>query len=133
VWNREGLLHLPVATLPLSSGYIEEFFSFIVRGLLWHHWKTLLTPHDSVDVTVLTKAGEQFLEESIFRLRAANRIAENLGNGTIQYEGIQAAAPPQVSAWRFSLYGGIQFGDPNDPGVPGSVVGVLTGRTSSAA
>jgi hypothetical protein len=39
-----------------ESGYIEEFFSFIVRGLLWHHWKTLLTPHDSVDVTVLTKA-----------------------------------------------------------------------------
>lgn len=133
VWNREGLLHFPVATLPLSSGYIEEFFSFIVRGLLWHHWKTMLTAHDSVDVTVLTKAGEQFFEESIFRLRAANRITENLGSGTIRYEGIQAAAPPQVSAWRFSLYGGIQFGDPSDPGIPGSVVGAFTGRTSSEA
>ena len=131
MWTREHGLHVPAATLPIQPDHIEKLLAFIARGLLWFHWKTLLRPADSIDVTALTRAGEVFFEEHIFNLAAANRICVDLGNGTVVYEGVQAADPPQISAWRISMYGGLTFGDPKVPGETAATIGILTGRIVS--
>ena len=41
----------------------------------------------------------------------AQRVVENLGNGTVGYVGIQAADPPQLTAWTISMYGRLVLSD----------------------
>jgi hypothetical protein len=47
IWAQEGNLVVPV-TLPIDSDKIGELFRFIVKGLMWHHWKVLLGPETAV-------------------------------------------------------------------------------------
>ena len=52
----------------------------------------------------------------------------NLGNRTVSYRGVQAVDTPQVTLWRFQLYGGIAFsGDPAAPNAVSTEVGAITG------
>jgi hypothetical protein len=60
-------------------------------------------------------------------LNAANRVQRDLKNGTYWYEGAQAVDDPTVTIWRLSVFGGVQFGDPDVPGEIASRIGVMTG------
>jgi hypothetical protein len=52
-----------------------------------------------------------------------------LGDGTIQYEGVQGFDCPQLSVWKIMIYGGVKFGgDPDAPTEQPSLVWGLTGR-----
>lgn len=43
------------------------------------------------------------------KMSARNRVARNLGDGALIYEGIQAKDYPQFTLWRFLVYGGLGF------------------------
>ncbi len=68
--------------------------------------------------------------DGLFAQRAAARVSENLKNGTFQYKAAQAGDDPSVTIWRFSMYGGIRFGDPDVPGQVATRIGVMTGPRS---
>ena len=53
----------------------------------------------------------------------------DLGNGTILYEGIQDMNTVQVTAWRLSMFGGIWMAN-NDIRYVGRTIGVLTGSSN---
>ena len=38
---------------------------------------------------------------------SGNRVVENLGRRTVQYEGVQAADPAELTVWGISMYGGV--------------------------
>jgi hypothetical protein len=44
-------------------------------------------------------------------MRPAQRVVGNLGNGTVEYVGMQAADPPQLMVWTISMYGGLVVSD----------------------
>lgn len=103
-----------------------NLFKWITRGLLWFHWQVRLTDAHDVTVLTLTQAGEEIFDRQ-FALNAANRVRRDLKNGTFWYEGAQAGDDPTVTIWRFSVFGGVQFGDPDVPGEIASRIGVMTG------
>jgi hypothetical protein len=41
----------------------------------------------------------------------AQRVVENLGNGTVRYVGVQAADPPELTVWTIWMYGGLVLSD----------------------
>src|ERR1700737_420953 len=57
------------------------------------------------------------------------RVSGDLGEGTFRYEGAQSTDDPQLTMWRFEIYGGVDFG--GDPAVNGSssLAIAVTGRT----
>ena len=126
-WTRDtsGLV-VPLMTLPVDSEPLNQLFEFVAKGLLWHHWRMYLTDADFVEVTMLTKTGEGFFEE-LFRMRAGDRVAVNLGNGTVHYEGTHGVDCARVSAWRINMFGGVWLADSEAPDGVSSVVGVITG------
>ena len=66
--------------------------------------------------------------DRFMRMQAKESVHCNLGSGTFVYEGIQGLDNAAVSAWRFSIYGGITLsGDPNFPGEEAVQIGALTG------
>jgi hypothetical protein len=103
-----------------------NLFKWITKGLLWFHWQVRLTDAHDVTVLTLTRAGEEIFDRQ-FALNAANRVLRDLKNGTFWYEAAQAGDDPTVTIWRFSVFGGVQFGDPDVPGEVASRIGVMTG------
>lgn len=132
VWSLENGICQRATAMPLEAGSIERLFGLIAKGLAWHHWEICFTEEHELETLILTQAGQQFFEQSIFRLNAAQRVQINLGGGAIQYEGIQGVDCSHVTVWRFTIYGGlIMCGDPEAPGEACSQIAVITGQAST--
>lgn len=119
-------LVVPHMTLPVDHECLSELFVFVAKGLLWHHWQVRLSETDSVSVTMLTATGERFFNERFFNVPVGKRVSQDLGKGTIRYDGVQAVDLPQVSVWRVRMFGGVQLAD-SARGATSSTVGLITG------
>jgi hypothetical protein len=119
-----------VMTIPFEPEKLITLFEYIGRGLAWHHWGELIGRDTAHWAGLLNRAGEA-LFEYLFGLTAKARVTESVANSALTYEGVQSAANPQLTVWRFSLYGGAMFsGDPDAPQECVSIVAVVTGSTS---
>jgi hypothetical protein len=118
----------PAMTVPIDPEKVGELFALIAKGLVWHHWQVLLPPNAfGVRAEMLSAAGEQFFSKAL-AMNSGARVRETLGNGTFSYEGVQSAENPELSVWRFSVFGGLAVsGDPEAPGEVSSQIGAMTG------
>jgi hypothetical protein len=115
-------------TIPFDHIPFNKLFAMIAQGLLWYHWQTLLGHGYSAIAATFSDAGAAFFEQMVAKLETPNRVVRNLGENTFSYQGVQGTNCPQVTIWRFSMYGGVIFmGDPKLPG-PASLVVAVTGR-----
>jgi len=115
------------STVPIESAKLEQLFVFIAQGLLYRHWEIVLGAGDSAMAAMITDAAADMFDRLFFGMNARNRVNIPLGEGTFAYEGIQGD-PPQLSLWKFTIYGGVQLtGDPNAPGHTSSRVYAVTG------
>jgi hypothetical protein len=114
-------------TIPFDHVRLDKLFAMIARGLVWHHWQTFLGPGYSAIAATFSDSGAAFFEEMLAKWNTPNRVGGNLGENTFGYEGAQATDCPQMTVWRFSMYGGVTFmGDPKVLG-PGSLAVAVTG------
>jgi hypothetical protein len=114
--------------IPLESGRIERFFVLIAKGLLWHHWQSILGADDCAAATVLQPAGAAPLDQILSKLRPCDRVRVNLGEGTFIYEGLRTIDSPQSALWRFLIYGGLSFAENSrDPSEKASLIFAVTG------
>jgi hypothetical protein len=117
--------------IPLEPGQIERLFAFISKGLLWHHWRTVLEVDDGVAVTMIQAAGVAVINNTLARLKPKDHIYADLGEGTFIYEGIQTIDSPRSTFWRFLMYGGACFADSSrDPDGRNSLILAVTGPKS---
>lgn len=101
--------------IPFDGSAMERLYEYIVRGLVWHHWKVLLGHDVLVKAGFLVDVGRRMFEH-LLMLEAAERVSVNLGDGVFVYEGAQAKDCPEFTVWRMSFYGGaILKGASNDP------------------
>ena len=121
-------LYRPTIVLPFHFAQLKKLFEMVVKGLVWYHWQTLLTEEYFVQVLALTKIGEDFFDHHFFALKTRARVNVSLGNGALSYEGVQGVDYPQITAWRFSVYGGVKLSESTDaPDGVSSRIGTLTG------
>lgn len=127
VWAKDdsGVV-VPMMTLPVDPVRLLELFKWVARGLAAYHWQVRLSDEHDVTAVTLTEAGEEIFDRQ-FALNAAARVQRDLGSGTFWYEGAQGVDVPEVTIWRFSMYGGVRFGDPSVPGEVATRIGVMTG------
>jgi hypothetical protein len=106
-WNRtEGGLLVRQMTLPMG-GQLQKLFEFIAKGLLWHHWKVRLTQNH---IVVAGLVPDNFLDP-FSKVPPDRRVRVSLGGGTVSYQGLQGDDYPEVSAWEFTMYGGLEIID----------------------
>jgi hypothetical protein len=61
-WIREAGVYLPTSTVPFEPEKLEELSAFIAKGLVWHHWRVLITPDTAgVWARLLNTKGERLL------------------------------------------------------------------------
>jgi hypothetical protein len=117
--------------LPIREGAIEELFRYVVRGLAWYHWKTYMPPDSKIEAIALTAHGAMLFDKHLFSLRSSNHVLVNIGSGTVIYEGMQAVDAPQISVWRFRMYGGMLLS--GEDGLSSTEIGVLSGAACNLA
>jgi len=113
-WSQFGALLTPSSTLPIDSGRFERLFQFVVRGLIWHHWKVYLTSPNIVEVATPTEVGARFFDK-FFGLDKCERVRASIGDGTFVYEGVHDVRCPEITAWRIWMYGGLHLAEGNEP------------------
>jgi len=115
VQERPDGIIMPTMTVPVDAARLKALFVYIVKGLLWYHWKVYLDPSDHVDLVFLTGEGNHRFREDFGRVDG--EVTErDFGKGTIAYRGIQDRTFPKVTVWQFSILGGVCLvsGDPAD-------------------
>jgi hypothetical protein len=82
---------------------------------------------------ILNGAGEALFRQ-LFEYQTRARVTGSPGKGTFTYEGGQSLDNPQMTLWRFSVYGGAtSSGDPDAPLECNSVIGAVTGSKQMMA
>jgi len=111
-WLREeGGLYQQGGTFDFDHAKLEGFLKYVGRGLAWHHWKVYLKPDDDVSVLLMTDMHSALWASMTSSWRNARRVVGNLGNFTVQYVGVQASEPPELTLWTISMYGGLILSD----------------------
>lgn len=118
-------------SLPFDHVRLERLFALIAKGLAWHHWSVCLGSGYSAIAGVFSDAGAEFVDRALFARRARDRVIVSLGGGTFTYEGLQAVDDPNLTIWRFSIYGGVSFG--GDPKLRGQRASQIIGVTGPSA
>jgi hypothetical protein len=112
----------PDENVPVESGQLEKLFALIARGLAWHHWKIYLNEGEhSVRAVVLTAVGAL---DPLFSQPARDCVSESIGGGTFCYEGRQGVDDPNLTIWRFSVYGGLLLSESGAP-KPAGTSGII--------
>jgi hypothetical protein len=113
-------------TVPIDGAKIEELFKFITKALVWHHWKLELGEDAFVEAIIPTFAMiRQFVD--LMRSNAAQRVLENVGQGTFMYAGAQGVDNPIVTVWEFAVYGGLDLAGGPRPNEVVSRIYAMTG------
>lgn len=128
IMQRDSGLLVRANVLPIDGDQIEELFSFIGRGLLWHHFGVLLAEDDEAIAKTLTAPNAEYFERELFARAGQHLLTCALGEDTVVYEGFQTPDCLQGSAWMIRMYGGLVFAasGPAKDSVA-STIGVLTG------
>ena len=112
VWLREnGGLYQRTSMVAFDSSKLVGLLKFVGLGLAWHHWKIYLRPADVVSVMLLPDTASAVFASMTSNWRNAQRVVENLGDGTIRYVGVQAPDPPELTVWTIWMYGGLVLSD----------------------
>ncbi|ARU29481.1 hypothetical protein [Cellvibrio sp. PSBB006] len=113
-------------TVPFDSDKYTELFRYIVKGLIFHHFNVL---HQKDELIAVILPAQVVMDEifNFYLSHKGNRVHGNLGDGTIEYEGLRAF-DGKVTMWEFEVFGGLELaGDPDHPGLTTNKVIAMTG------
>ncbi len=105
--SKNGILQKRM-TVPFEGKKLQELFSYIVKGLAWFHMGVLLNESHTARAGYVTSDVEELFNG--FMAGSAKKRASNaLGIDTFKYEGLQLEQNPEMTIWKFSIFGGIEF------------------------
>jgi SEC-C motif len=124
---RKGYERSGGTAIPFDHKQLEELFAMIAKALAFQYFGVRLGSGYSSIASLFTNEGEEFFSRMLSSGEV--HVSGDLGEGTFRYEGAQNKEDPQLTMWRFEIYGGVDFG--GDPSVngPSSLAIAVTGRT----
>lgn len=106
--SRNGGPWAPQLSIPFDSQRLLTLFEYIAKGLAWHHWQVYLGQECFVKAGFFVGAGQQAFEQLLSM--NGNRVQDNFGHDTFEYEGVQSEECIELTVWRMSFYGGVEMG-----------------------
>lgn len=111
-WIKEDNgLYQRTSMFDFDTEMLTGWLRFVGRGLAWHHWALYLRRDDNVSVMLMADQNSAIWAAITSGWRNAQRVVANLGNGTVEYVGVQAEEPPQLTMWTVRMYGGLVLSD----------------------
>ena len=120
----EGGVLMPALAIPFDHQRMVALFQEIVRGLAWHHWAVILADGYQVEAGALSREGEAIFS-TLIEARCHREVHVDLGDGAFVYDGYQGVDYPELTVWRFTVFGGIELA--GDPAAPGATTTTIWG------
>jgi len=124
---RRGYERSGGTAIPFEHKPLEELFAMIAKALAFQYFGVRLGSGYSSIASLFANEGAAFFAQMLSTGKA--RVSGDFGEGTFKYDGAQSKDDPQLTMWRFEIYGGVDFG--GDPYVngPSSLAIAVTGRS----
>lgn len=106
--NNEAGILVPSMAIPINTDKLIELFNYIAKALANNHFNVRILGDELTISSIDFDNIDSFLNGKI-----KDKVNNNLGNGTVVYTGVQANDNDKVTAWEFSIYGGLQIGVQN--------------------
>lgn len=103
--SNDGKVLLPSMTIPIDTNKLIELFNYIARALANIHFDIRVLDDELTISSIDFDNIDSFLNGKV-----KNKASNDLGNGTVVYSGVQANDNDKITAWEFSIYGGLQIG-----------------------
>jgi hypothetical protein len=114
-WLTENGVTQRTITIPFEGERLDALFALVTRGLTAHHFGVVIPNDYYVGAGTLASAAEPFMM-SLLAMNARAKVSRSIGNGLISYEGAQGTDDPNLTVWRYRIYGGIRLSDAESPG-----------------
>jgi hypothetical protein len=111
-------------SIPLDHAPLEKLFAMIAKALAWLHFGIRLGEGYSATASLFTNEGENWVNGML--ASGKTRVSGDLGEGTFAFEGAQSEKNPELTVWRFRIYGSVDFG--GDKNSAASLAVAVTGR-----
>lgn len=106
--NASGI-YAPTLSVHFDGAKLEELLKYVARGLTWHHWGKYIGSDFYFRVLFPPEMLSNYLQSQMHTLASESVVRNDLGRGTIQYEGAQAGEAPDLMFWAIALYGGVML------------------------
>lgn len=101
--NPDGRIDTTIG-LPFDQKRSLQLFKMIIKGLLWHHWRSPLPAHYIVRIFPLTELGLREFKEYILNLSPERIQRVVLAKGAFAYEFTSNQDDKFFSAWVLDIY-----------------------------
>jgi hypothetical protein len=102
--------------LKFDGKKVISLLEYVGRGLALHHFNIKLNSDDTVHPMILTEKGHAAWLETVNGYTLGQTVSQNLGRGTVVYEGARAPDDPKLTIWIVSMYGGLILSDAEHQG-----------------
>jgi hypothetical protein len=106
------------SAVSIDSERLERWLKYLTVGLIWHHWEIMVAGRVNIEIFLPRYDAKSELAQ-LFMARSARRVATtSIGGGALTYEGVLGGGASINSAWRFSIYDGLELAgaDPRERG-----------------
>lgn len=107
-WFLENGRKVQRLTMPFDGKRYTKLFKYIVKGLVWHHWKNVINQSTFVYAATATELSEKLYDKYVFSLNAKETIDNIIGKNTIRYHGSQGM-DNQLTVWKFQMYNKLEI------------------------
>ena len=107
-------IYLQTMQLPVNPEMLISLYNFIIKGLLWHHWKVILSCDYFVKSVALTDYGVEKFYNNFFQGAVTGVVRGNLAMNGFNYIGRQGSEYPEMSVWLMKIYNGVTLAGVND-------------------
>lgn len=126
-WASEQGVMRPTMTIPIDGTKLDALLVYLCRGLAFHHFGVCIPQSYFIGAGALAAVAEPFLL-GLLKLNGQSRAEVSLGEGLVEYLGVQAVDDPCLTVWRFRLYGGVVLGDAASSGERPSTLWATSSR-----
>jgi len=103
VANPDGSTQSTIA-IPFDYKQCSDLFAMIIKGLLWHHFRSPLPGNYIVRLFPLTDYGLRLFKQHILSLSPDEFEQASLADGAFKYEFTRNPEDPFFSAWVLDFY-----------------------------
>jgi len=131
-WLTENGITQRTITLPFDGEKLDALFTLVTRGLAAYHFGVVIPKDYFIGAGALASVAEPFMT-SLLMMNARAKVTRSLADGLIRYDGVQATDDPNLTVWRYRIYGGVRLSDAGNPAEMPDTIWASSSRLRSQA
>lgn len=93
-------------SIPFDPEKLREYYTYVVKGLTWYEWETVVPEDHAIGVMLLTSHNYEIFCDHFLNVSAEFRADKSFAEGGLSYVGRKSSDGVGCNAWNIRLYEG---------------------------